>query len=47
MWQFILIGDMVIMGFMIVLIMWMSMKESKQHQRDYMMIPLEDEVEDK
>ncbi len=43
MWQFILIGDMIIMGFMIALIIWMSMRQSKQEQDDCMNIPLFDE----
>lgn len=43
MWQFVLIGDMVAMGFMITLIMWMLMKQSKQAQDDCMNIPLFDE----
>jgi hypothetical protein len=42
MWQFILIGDMVAMGFMISLIMWMSLKQSKEAQDYCMNIPLFD-----
>jgi len=43
MWQFVLIGDMIAMGFMIVLVMWMSMKQSKEAQDFCMNIPLLDE----
>ncbi|MEO1942785.1 MAG: hypothetical protein VCA13_00865 [PS1 clade bacterium] len=43
MWQFVLIGDMLAMGFLIGLIMWMSMKQSKKAQQDCMNIPLFDE----
>ncbi|MBE8189308.1 MAG: hypothetical protein HAW58_00190 [Candidatus Thioglobus sp.] len=43
MWQFVLIGDMVIMGFMIILIMWMSMRQSQNAQQQCMNIPLQDE----
>lgn len=45
MWQFVLIGDMIAMGFMIALIMWMSMKQSKEAQDSCMNIPLFDEEE--
>ncbi|CAC9478339.1 hypothetical protein BSPLISOX_47 [uncultured Gammaproteobacteria bacterium] len=43
MWKFILIGDMAAMGFMIVLTMWMLMKQSKESQDYCMNIPLLDE----
>jgi len=45
MWQFVLIGDMIAMGFMIALVMWMSMKQSKEAQDYCMNIPLSDEEE--
>lgn len=45
MWQFILIGDIVAMGFMIALVMRMSMKQSKEAQYYCMNIPLFDEEE--
>lgn len=42
MWQFILIGDVVAMGFLIALVVWTNMKGSKTLHQDYMKIPLED-----
>ncbi len=45
MWQFILIGDIVAMGFMIALVIRMSMKQSKEAQDYCMNIPLFDEEE--
>lgn len=43
MWQFVLIGDIVAMGFLIGLVMWTSMKQSKEAQDYCMSIPLLDE----
>ncbi len=43
MWQFVLIGDIVAMGFLVGLIMWMSMKQSQEAQDYCMNIPLLDE----
>ena len=43
MWQFILIGDVVIMGIMIAMVIWMSFKGDKKAQAQCMRIPLEDE----
>ncbi|SMN02057.1 hypothetical protein SPONN_374 [uncultured Candidatus Thioglobus sp.] len=45
MWQFVIIGDMVAMGSLIILIMWMSMKQSEEVQDFCMNIPLNDEQE--
>lgn len=42
MWQVILIGDILVMGFMVLIVMLVSFKEDKQSQNDYMKIPLED-----
>lgn len=42
MWQIILIGDLLIMGFMIFIVAAMSFKINKKAQDDYMKIPLED-----
>jgi fatty-acid desaturase len=44
MWKFILIGDMVAMGFMIVLTTWMLMRQSKESQDYCMNIPLLDVI---
>lgn len=43
MWKFVLIGDMIATGSLIVLVMWMSIKQSKQTQDDCMNVPLFDE----
>lgn len=45
MWQFVLIGDIVATGTLVALIMWMSMKQSKETQDYCMNIPLNDEGE--
>lgn len=45
MWKFVLIGDMIAVGFMFALVMWMLMKQSKEAQDYCMNIPLFDEEE--
>ncbi len=43
MWQFILLGDLLVMGMMILLVILMSFKSSRSEQEQHMRIPLEDE----
>ncbi|MGI9311828.1 MAG: hypothetical protein ACR2P7_09965 [bacterium] len=43
MWQFILIGDIIVMGMMIALVAWMSLAGGDDAQRRHMRIPLDDE----
>lgn len=42
---FIFIGDMFVMAFMIGVVIWVSLRSSKQALEDAALIPLEDEAE--
>jgi len=42
---FIFIGDMLVMAFMIAVVVWVSLRSSKQALQDAALIPLADEAE--
>jgi hypothetical protein len=42
---FIFIGDMFVMAFMIGVVVWVSLRSSKQALEDASLIPLEDEAQ--
>lgn len=44
--MFIFIGDMLVMLFMILLVVWVGFMASKEEQKQHSAIPLNDEVED-
>jgi cbb3-type cytochrome oxidase subunit 3 len=43
MWQFILLGDVLVMGMMILLVVWISLNANRDEQQQHMRIPLEDD----
>ncbi|SMN01341.1 hypothetical protein SPONN_2383 [uncultured Candidatus Thioglobus sp.] len=45
MWKFVLIGDLIASGSLVLLMIWMSMRQSKEAQDYCMNIPLNDEEE--
>ena len=43
---FIFVGDMFVMAFMIVTVVWLSLRSSAEHLEGAALIPLSDERED-